>query len=211
MADKTILYIKGEKNTEVARREVRLGDILTLECQRKDLVNRLSQIRILRIPEQGPSRVVVSVLKIISCIQEVCPGLDIRNEGETDFIVTYAPQKAEKMWSHWLKAVLTGGITFLGAAFSIMSFNNDVNLTGMFSQIYELLTGRSSDGFTILELTYSIGLAAGILIFFNHFGRKKFSVDPTPMEVEMRLYETDMQDTLINSSSRKGKELDGNS
>ena len=80
MADKTILYIKGEKNTEVARREVRLGDILTLECQRKDLVNRLSQIRILRIPEQGPSRVVVSVLKIISCIQEVCPGLDIRNE-----------------------------------------------------------------------------------------------------------------------------------
>ena len=92
-----------------------------------------------------------------------------------------------------------------------MSFNNDVNLTGMFSQIYELLTGRSSDGFTILELTYSIGLAAGILIFFNHFGRKKFSVDPTPMEVEMRLYETDIQDTLINSSSRKGKELDGNS
>ena len=83
-----------------------------------------------------------------------------------------------------------------------MSFNNDVNLTGMFSQIYELLTGRSSDGFTILELTYSIGLAAGILIFFNHFGRKKFSVDPTPMEVEMRSYEDQVDTTIIEQESR---------
>ena len=49
---------------------------------------------------------------------------------------------------------------------------------------------------------------AGILVFFNHFGRKRFSVDPTPMEVEMRLYENDILTTLVENYSRKGKEVD---
>ena len=107
-----------------------------------------------------------------------------------------------------MRAAVVVVISFIGAAFSIMAFNNDVDTTKMFSQIYELLTGNKSDGFTILELTYCIGLVIGILTFFNHFGKKKFSVDPTPMEVEMRLYENDIQSTLIETYSRKEKELD---
>ena len=59
-----------------------------------------------------------------------------------------------------------------------------------------------------MEVTYSIGIVIGILVFFNHFGRKRFSVDPTPMEVEMRLYENDIQTTLVENYSRKGKEVD---
>ena len=76
------------------------------------------------------------------------------------------------------------------------------------SQIYELVTGTKSAGFTVLEFTYSIGIAIGILTFFNHFGKRRFSVDPTPIEVEMRLYENDLQTTLIENSSRKEQELD---
>ena len=68
--------------------------------------------------------------------------------------------------------------------------------------------GAPKTGFTILELTYSIGVVIGILVFFNHFGKKRFSVDPTPMEVEMRLYENDIQTTLIENYSRKEQELD---
>ena len=128
--------------------------------------------------------------------------------GETDFIVTYEEQQTAGGAVHYAKAVIVVIISFLGAAFSIMAFNNDVDTTKMFAQIYELLTGRQSDGFTILELTYSIGLIIGILTFFNHFGKKKFTVDPTPMEVEMRLYENDIQTTLIETYSRKEKELD---
>ena len=81
-----------------------------------------------------------------------------------------------------------------------MAFNNDVDVTKLFSQMYELVTGQRTDGFTILEITYSIGLTAGILIFFNHFGKKRFTVDPTPMEVQMRLYENDIQTTLIEDA-----------
>ena len=88
-----------------------------------------------------------------------------------------------------------------------MALNNDVEAPKLFDQIYTQIMGIKPDGFTILELTYSLGLTVGILIFFNHFGKKKFTVDPTPMEVEMRLYENDIQTTLIETYSRKEREL----
>lgn len=203
-----ILYIKGEKNTEVSVRDVTLGDILSMECSEQSVLNRVKPLRILRIPEKGQHRFVLSVLKIMECIHGEIPGLDIQNEGEKDLIVTYEKPGKKHMLFHWAKVAAVSAITFLGAAFSIMSFNNDVTLTKMFGQVYELVMGRKADGFTLLELTYCIGLVIGILVFFNHFGQKRFSVDPTPMEVEMRLYENDIQSTLIEAYARKEKELD---
>ena len=188
-----ILYIKGEKNTEVKEPNVTLGDILTMECSNSSIMNRIKPLRILKIPKKEQHRYVVSVLKIIECIHREIPGLQIQNEGE--------------IWQG-IKVVVVAGITFIGAAFSIMAFNNDVSVTKMFSRIYLLLTGEESNGFTLIELTYCIGLIVGILIFFNHLGRKKFTADPTPMEVEMRLYENDIQETLIEVYARKEKEVD---
>ena len=98
--------------------------------------------------------------------------------------------------------------TFFGSAFAIMTFNNDSGTPKLFEQIYELLTGMPKQGFTVLEMSYSIGIVVGILVFFNHFGKRKFSVDPTPIEVEMRLYENDIQTTVIAEYARKGQELD---
>lgn len=203
-----ILYIKGEKNTEVKNPNVTLGDILTMECSNSSIRNRISSLRILRIPEKGKHRYVISVLKIVECIHHEIPGLQIQNEGESDLIITYEGTKKKNTIWQGIKVIVVSGITFIGAAFSIMAFNNDVSVTKMFSQIYLLLTGEESNGFTLMELTYCIGLIIGILIFFNHFGRKKFTADPTPMEVEMRLYENDIQTTLIEAYGRKEQEVD---
>ena len=107
-----------------------------------------------------------------------------------------------------VKTVFVAAVTFFGAAFTIMAFNNDVDVTRLFGQIHELATGEETSGFTILEVTYSVGLTVGILLFFNHFGKKRFTVDPTPMEIQMRLYENDIQTTLVENASRRGDEID---
>ena len=148
------------------------------------------------------------MLKIIECIHEQFPKIEVQNLGETDIIVTYENQKTPVLIWHLLKTAFVAAITFFGAAFSIMAFNNDVDVTRLFGQVHELLTGQTSDGFTILEITYSIGLTAGILVFFNHFGKKRFTTDPTPMEIQLRLYENDIQTTLVENAERKGEELD---
>ena len=63
-------------------------------------------------------------------------------------------------------------------------------------------------GGRILEITYSIGLALGIIVFYGHFGSWKFGKDPTPLEVEMRLYEDDIDTAMIKQSAREKNEID---
>ena len=211
MAGSETVYIKADRNVEVTKPEVTLGDVLKIECSNPNMVPKLNTLKLLKFhhtDKKHQNRTAVSILRVIQCIHEQYPNIDVQNMGETDFIVTYEQQQTAEGAVHYKKAAVVVVISFIGAAFSIMAFNNDVDTTKMFSQIYELLTGNKSDGFTILELTYCIGLVIGILTFFNHFGKKKFSVDPTPMEVEMRLYENDIQSTLIETYSRKEKELD---
>lgn len=205
------VYIKAERNTEVTKPDVTLGDVLQMECVDSSVVSRLKTVKLMKFhstDKKHQNRAAVSILKVIELIHREYPNLDVQNLGEQDFIVTYEAQRTAGGLAHILKAAAVVLVSFIGAAFSIMSFNNDVSVTKMFAQIYELVTGAPSDGFTVLELSYSIGIIIGILTFFNHFGRKRFSVDPTPMEVEMRLYENDLQTTLIENISRKEKELD---
>ena len=89
-----------------------------------------------------------------------------------------------------------------------MTFNNDANVRDVFQELYRLVTGTDAQGTTILDLTYSIGLALGILVFFNHFAKWKLNTDPTPLEVEMRLYEDNISKTLIQNDGRKEQGID---
>ena len=202
------VYLKGDRNVEVQKKDVTLGDIVAMECSNKEMIPKLKTLKILKIPDKKKQRMVISILKIIACIHEKYPGLEVQNMGEQDIIITYEEQKTPGMVWHVIKTVIVVLITFCGAAFSIMAFNNDVSTSKLFSQIYEFVTGDVSDGFTILEVSYSVGITVGILVFFNHFGKKRFTVDPTPMEVQMRLYENDIQTTLVEDASRREQELD---
>ena len=209
-ANQDILYIKGDRDVELTKTEVTVGDILSLECSNKTVIPKIKSIKLVKFSEQGKKqqRVVISVLKIIACIHEQYPNLDIQNLGETDIILTYENQNTSGNIVHLLKTAVVVVLVFCGSAFSIMAFHNDVSITKLFSQIYLALTGVESDGYTILEVSYSIGIIIGILVFFNHFGKKRFTVDPTPLEVQMRLYENAIQTTLVEDASRRKEELD---
>ena len=89
-----------------------------------------------------------------------------------------------------------------------MAFNNDISINNLFSLIFESISGRKSDNHTFLEFGYSLGIPIGILVFYNHFGVKKTSKDPTPIEIEMRLYENDISTTLIKGVKRKECNID---
>ncbi len=205
---KSTLYIKGDQSVEVQKRDVTLGDLLTMEYVDRAVLAKLKTLKVLKFPEEGKHRYVISIMKLIQIIHGVYPNMEIQNLGAADIIVAYEVPKSTKKWFQYVKTILVFIVTFIGASFAILTFNNDSNVTKLFSQIYELAIGQEKQGFSILELMYCIGVLIGILVFFNHFGKKKFTADPTPIEVEMRLYENDIQTTLIQSDGRKGEELD---
>lgn len=205
---KDTLYIKAARNTEVTNEDVRLSDIAKLTCSTPEVVNRLKTIKVLKFSKDGECRHVLSILKVIEKIHEIYPQLQVESVGEQDIVVELVDRSAHGKWGEILKIVFVCLICFFGTGFTIMAFHNDIGIVTVFSQIYEFVTGQASDGLTILEVSYSIGLAIGIITFFNHIGSRRITKDPTPIEVEMRLYEDDVNTTLIETMDREGKTID---
>ena len=56
-----------------------------------------------------------------------------------------------------------------------------------------------------MEIPYSIGLAVGITVFFNHCSKRKLTTDPTPIEVEMTTYEEEVIKNQL-STAKKGED-----
>lgn len=194
------LYLKIDENVGVHDRRVFFKDIAQISCSNKEIEARVKTMLFPEAVGREPGRYVKSVMEVIACIQKEFPSLEINNIGVPDFIITYEKQKQPADAVSWLKTAAVCVLCFFGAAFSIMTFNNDVSITELFGQVYELFTGQTSDGFTVLELSYSLGLGLGIIVFFNHFAGKKLTSDPTPLEVQMRTYENDVNDTIIEAS-----------
>ncbi len=67
---RSTLYIKGNRDVEVQKEEVTLGDILSMECSDKKVIPGIKSLRILKIQQPGRQRYVISVLEIIACIHE---------------------------------------------------------------------------------------------------------------------------------------------
>ena len=154
-----------------------------------------------------PASAFFSVLKVIELIGQEFPNVEIQNIGEKDFVIEYVP-KEEPKWLLYLKTAVLCVLIFFGSAFTIMTFNNDVGVGEVFAEFYQQVMGTESDGFTVLEVCYSIGLFLGIVVFFNHVGHKKITPDPTPIQVEMRTYEKDVDTTFIENCGRKGTSND---
>ena len=141
-------------------------------------------------------------------IHEDYPNLEVSNEGESDFIIEYVKDLEKPFWMNMVKTVLLCILIFFGASFTIMAFNNDVGVSDVFSKFYYQVTGQESGGVTELEICYCIGLAVGIIVFFNHVGHKKITHDPTPIQIEMRKYENDLDTAFIDNAERRGHSID---
>ena len=212
--DETV-YLKIEQNVLVSDRNVTIGDIASVTSANEAMVRQIRQKKLyaFRKPQDAGKRSkiqreVFSVLKVIELIHEDYPNAKIQNEGESDFIIEYRKDPAESSGLDFLKTAVLCLVVFFGGAFTIMSFNNDISITELFGKFYYQVMGIEESGVTELEITYCIGLAIGILVFFNHFGKHKITPDPTPIQVQLRKYEQDVDTTFIQNAGRGGKEID---
>ncbi len=200
-----VCYIKLDRNVELEADEVYVKDIGSIRCADKTVSAKVKNIKVHRFKEQ---RCVVSVMKIVELIEQACPGVIVQSLGESEVLIEQIKTKTYKGWQQVLKIALVAVISFCGTAFTIIAYHNDIDIHKVFAAIYEIVAGTPPDGITVLELAYSAGLSLGIILFFNHVGGRRITKDPTPIEVEMRVYEADVNTTLIETAEREGKIID---
>ncbi|MCI9663366.1 MAG: stage V sporulation protein AA [Lachnospiraceae bacterium] len=203
-----VLYLKAEQNAEVMDRRVCVKDIASLYCADDKISAKAKSLKVHQFGEKEKKRQAVSILWVIELIERECPGVSVENIGENATLIELVDVKRHKGPVQMLKLVFVSMISFFGTGFTIMAFHNDISINKIFSRIYEMVMGHPSDSYSILEVSYSIGLAAGIILFFNHIGGRRITKDPTPIEVEMRIYETDVNKALIETADREGKTIE---
>jgi stage V sporulation protein AA len=202
------IYINAEQNVELQSEDVYVKDIGSLTCSDAHVLAKVKAIKLHHFKRDEQKRQVISLLKIIEEIEKVYPNVSVQSIGEPETLVEYISVNKHKGFAQWIKLLFVAMVSFFGTAFTIMAFHNDIGINDVFSKVYEMVMGQPGDGYGILELAYSAGLAIGIIVFFNHIGGRRITKDPTPIEVEMRIYEEDVNKALIATADREGKTID---
>lgn len=198
--DKT-LFIKCDKHSKVNQNKALLKDVAEVYCADQTIANKAKVVTVTHLKKVG-SRKVISVLYIMEQIEKALPGVTMQSIGETDIIVEW--EKKEKL--EWLKVIVVSLIAFFGTAFTIMAFHNDIGIRSVFEEVYYITRGSAPEGVGVMEISYCLGLFLGITVFFNHFGKKKFTGDPTPVSVAMHNYEKDVNTAIVENAERRGVE-----
>lgn len=202
------VYIKPELSCLVSHKMITVADVCRVYAPEEKIAKQVRHIPLFQISkEQEKSKTSVSSLYVIRHIMDAVPDLTVINLGEPDFLVEYLPPQRKKKWTDYLKTVFVGLVVFFGSAFTIMTFNEDAGLSVIFARVYGSVSGNPA-GNGWLEVTYSLGLPVGILLFFNHFAMAKLSNDPTPLQMQMRQYEQQEDTTIIENAARKGERLE---
>ena len=200
------VYIKANGNCIVYDKNITLGDVLKIECTDLGMLRAIKQMDLYGFNHEHS--VVFSVLKVVERIHRDYPQVEVITCGESDFVVEYQKSTVKSPVLEKLKLWGIAVIVFFGSAFTIMTFHIDISIQKVFEKFYEQVMGVSKPQITELEISYSIGLAVGIVVFFNHFRKRKLTSDPTPIEVEMKKYNEDLINTKIAESGEKGHTID---
>lgn len=199
----TTVYIQTNKSADILHSEVRLSDLAQVVCQDKKLEKRCKELVILNLKEKLPGSYVVKAADLVQKVQTAYNETEVTLIGPPEIVMEYHLQPKQNSFLYGLKILFICLIVFFGAGFSIMTFNTDVGSGELFSSLYKEITGQASDGFTELELFYSIGIGIGVVFFFNHFSFKKKKSDPTALEVKMSTYESDVITTILDQEAKK--------
>jgi len=202
------IYIKPVKKATISNQPyILVKDVAEVVATAK-VVSKINDMKLVDIEHDAEKKksYLVSVTDIIKTIQKSYPNCTINNVGEIDTLVQYKTQKSkDRPWLKWLRVAFVVAVLFVGSSTAIMSFHSDAQMPKIFENYFRMFYGEGQSNPKIINIPYSIGIALGIIVFYNHFMGKKITDDPTPIEVEMELYEQDVTETIVEVLNQKKK------
>ncbi|MBE1446029.1 stage V sporulation protein AA [Paenibacillus sp. OAS669] len=193
-ASNPTLYIRLRKRVCVRRgEEIYLGRIAQLLVD-SDYEEPLNHLLIHQPKENEGNKILIDMMLIVEKVRKLYPFFQIEHFGEPHCLIdiheSRKPPNIVQIIVVWL-------LLFVGSGLAIMNFHADVSMAEVHRRIYQLLTGKWEQHPLILQIPYSIGIGIGMIVFFNHLFKKKFNEEPSPLEVEMFLYEENVNTYVV--------------
>ena len=205
-----VIYLLADDYIEVEVQPLTMGDLCEIVGTDRKVADFVKQMPVAGLQPQETGRSVISVLMLVEAItvqvRKQFAGIQCQCVllGAEQLIVEWGGKKTAPWWVTILKTVCVSLIILTGSAFTIMTYE-DVDVAGVFGRIYQLFVGHVPTQPGILEAAYAFGVSAGILLFFNPFVSAVKRKAPSPVEIEMEKYESDIRDTIVKIDNRLNK------
>jgi len=192
---KNIIYVKMKKNIQVSDQKlIKVKDVI-LPVDQEKIPLALGDIPLYKISEKDQENLVIDYFLIVRILSKYFPELHFKLIGEPYSIIKIKKKRNRKSF---LLTSLIWILLFIGTAMTIMNFHYDVSMQEVQQKLYFLMTGKEEEFPLFIQIPYSLGLGLGMLLFFNHWFKKKFTDEPSPLDVELHNYQKDIDDYIIN-------------
>lgn len=194
------LYIRLRRSLRISREKpVLLGEVAQLLAP-PEYEQQLLQLELYRPKEHDGSLLLIDMMLIVRKVKEIYPWMQVEHYGEPHTLVEV---RGETKTPSLLLIGLVWLLLFVGSGLAIMNFHADVSMAEVHRHIYKLLTGRDNPHPLLLQIPYSVGIGIGMIVFFNHLFKKKFNEEPSPLEVEMFMYQENVNQYVITEEYAK--------
>lgn len=195
-----ILYVRMKKRISVEDGQlIKLKDVCEL-LSNVEKMDSIGELPVRRATSADGNVLIIDAVKLFQLITQHYPSIDLRCMGPTQTIVEVKKQEGSPKWFFvafvWL-------ILFIGSGLTIMNFHTDVSMKQVHQRIHYLVTGEQDPKPLALQIPYSLGIGAGMILFFNHVLKKRISDEPSPMDLEVYLYQETLDQYLIDQDKRK--------
>jgi stage V sporulation protein AA len=205
--EKTI-YIRMRNRSQVREKEIiYLKDTAQIiACD--DILYPLRNLEVHKVKTEDKNIIIIDAMSVINRITKAFPDAEVQIIGPSQTIVEVIYKKKRLSIPSFL---LIWFLLFFGAALTIINFHEDVSMQSAQQRLYTIITGKEAVKPILFQIPYSFGLGLGMILFFNHFFRKRINEEPSPLEVEMFKYQQDIDSYVIMHENKESmKHLDDN-
>lgn len=200
------IYLRLRHRLQVKlNQKIRLSEISQF-ISHPSIQRTLSNLLVHEITPSDKHLVVIDIMKVIDLIKGFDPELEVESFGPTQTIVEIIyPRKSPKL----VLVLFVWLLLFVGSGLAIMNFHEDVSMLAVHQKIFKMITGEEEEHPLLLQIPYSIGIGVGMILFFNHLFKKRLNEEPSPLEVEMFLYQQNLDQYVVMNENREvQKKLD---
>lgn len=206
MSKESIFIILEKKFTTDKNKNILIKDIGTVYCKDEKIKKKIENLKIIKTKNEEDWDY-IDKTEVINKILDYGPKLDVNVFGADDTLIEIKSQASYNKVFHYTKVIFVCLVLFFGAGIAIINFYEDVNMIASLNKIYQSLTGMKEHKPLVFIISYTVGLAAGVIMFFNRVlsSSKRRSKEPGPMELEMYIYDTDLEDYILQDVKNKKK------
>lgn len=190
-----IIYLRMKKNVEVDQlKMIKLKHIAYISTS-SNKKRELEETDIYQITKKDNDTIVIDSFLIVDHLNKLYEALEFQIIGPAHSIIRI---KEHKKKPSIILTIFVWILIFIGTGMTIMNFHYDVSMQEVQQKLHYLFTGEKNKYPLWIQIPYSIGLGIGMILFLNHWFKKKINEEPSPLEVEIFNYQQNLDQYITH-------------